>query len=261
MAWNWKGIVAALVIGATITSVGLAVGWITNSTIANIQFQLQGNALSTAERDALQGSLSWWQIERTSSYGPLSQFVVIIGFIIIIFSVIYMVLSILGEFFNRTKRVKIENTPINEEPTEDPQTTLSPRMTHTTGFLIAGGILTIIAASIIILIAFLTVSQIVTYANSYHYQQNLTSLVYALFAGIWNLIAFGLGLTAGLFSLRRKQFMLTIVGMSLLLVGGCVAVSGTGIVSGGSWMLLGVPVIILAILSIIFVALSKKEFI
>lgn len=260
MAWNWKGFVAVFVIGAAIISVGLAISWVTNSTIANIQFQLQGNGLSTAERDTLRGSLGWWEIQRTTFYGPISEFVVDVGLIVVIFSVIYAVLSITGGFLDRTKRVKIEITPTSEKPAEEPRTAPKPKVTHITGFPIAAGVLTIIAASIIIFYAFLTVTQMVTYANSNYYQQNLTYLVYVLFAGIWNFVAFGLGLTGGLFSLRRKHFMLTVVGMSLLLVGGFVAVAGTGIIGGG-WTILGIPVIILAILSIIFVGVSKNEFI
>jgi MFS family permease len=264
MVWNWKASLAAFIVGAAIIAVGYAVSSVTNSTISNLQQQLQQTGLTTAQSNAFQGSLNWWQLEKVTAFEPLSEFIIITGIIIIISSVIYAVVSILGGFLDRTKRVKIENAPVNEEQVEEPQVApqpVAPKTTpvHTTGFPIATGILTIIAASLAILSAFLTVAQIIPYANSYYYQQNLTYLVFPLFAGIWNFVAFGLGLTAGLFSLRRKRFMMTIVGISLLLVGGCVSVLGTGTIGGG-WMIIGIPMIILAILSIIFVGVSKNEF-
>jgi hypothetical protein len=274
MEFNWKASLAAFVVGVAIIAVGFAVSWVTNSTIANIQGQLQGS-LSTSQRDAFQGSLNWWQIQKVDVFEPLSTFIIIVGSIIIISSVIYAILSISGELIARTKIIEIENAPINEQPSEEPASAkeeivkepqvapqpVAPKAmpVHTTGFPIAAGILTIIAASIAILSAFLAVAQIMPYANSYYNRQNLTYFVFPLFAGIWNFVAFGLGLTAGLFSLRRRRFMMTIVGINLVLVGGCVSVLETGTLSGG-WMIIGIPMIILAILSVIFVGISKNEF-
>jgi hypothetical protein len=56
---------------------------------------------------------------------------------------------------------------------------------------------------------------------------------------------------------------LSVVGISILLFGGLLSVSGMGILGGGLpfGMIIGIPVVILAILSLIFVGLSKNEFI
>ncbi len=264
MVWNWKGTLATAIIGAAILSVGFAISAITNSTMSNLQTQLQQSGLATAQRDAFQGSLNWWQIEKVDVFDPISEFVTIIGIIIIISSVIYAVLSISGELIDRTKKIKIEDAPGNEQPVAEPPLASQPvaqktMPVHTTGFPVAAGILTIIAASFAIIIAFLAIAQATIYTNSYYYQQNLTYLVLPLFAGIWNFIAFALGLTAGLFSLKRKRFMMAIVGISLLIVGGFLSVLQTGTLGLG-WII-GIPVIILSILSAIFVGISKNEFI
>jgi hypothetical protein len=125
MAWNWRTFLAVLIIGIAITCIGLAVNWVTNSSIANIQFQLQGTGLSTQERDNLQGALSWWQIQKTTFYGPISDFVVIVGIIIIVSSVIYGIVSIAGGFLEQSKQAEIKNAPINQEQAKAEESTQS----------------------------------------------------------------------------------------------------------------------------------------
>jgi hypothetical protein len=63
--------------------------------------------------------------------------------------------------------------------------------------------------------------------------QNLTYLVSVLVAGIWTFVEFGLGFAGGIFSIKRKRFRLSVVGISRLLVGGLLSVFGMGILGGG----------------------------
>jgi hypothetical protein len=256
---NWKAFTALFIIGAAILFAGYAVDLYTNSVISGLQTQLQQIGLTTAQTNSLQGSLSWWQLHKITDYEPWSQILDFIGFVVIVFSLIYAVLAIWRETPNHSKTGKIENAPVNEEPNE-PQTPQKTRTVHTTGFPIAAGILTIIAASLTIVNALLLVIQIGNFSSIiYYFEHNLPFLVFALFVGIWNFVAFGLGLTGGIFSIKRKHFTLSIVGISFLIVSGVFSLLGTGL--SGWWMMIGIPVIILGILSVIFIGVSKNEFI
>jgi hypothetical protein len=251
LLFSARGIFA---IGASTLVIGYGVNLYINSVIEGLRAQLQETGLTVSQRATLQESLNSWQIQRITLLQPFSYLLMSIGFIVILSSVIYTLLAVLWRetqhrTFDQTKQEIFENAP-------------KTRTVHTTGFPIAAGILAIIAASIIIFNALLAVAQTVNLANSYYYQQNLTYLVFVLFAGIWNFIAFGLGLAGGIFSIKRKHFALTIVGMSFLLVGGFISVFESAIL-GGYWsygMIIGMPIIILTMLSIIFVGVSKNEF-
>jgi hypothetical protein len=59
-----------------------------------------------------------------------------------------------------------------------------------------------------------------------------------------------------------KDARASAVGLSILLVGGLLTILGIGL-SGGGWsfgVIIGVPIIILTILSTIFVGVAKNEF-
>jgi len=184
---------------------------------------------------------------------------IFIGFIVILFSVIYAVLAIWHDTRNgtidQTKQETTEKVPVIEEP--------KTRTVHKTGFPIAGGILTIIAASITFFVASLAVVEIVSCVSAYYIGQNIAYVIFVVFVGIWSFLAFGLGLAGGIFSIRRSHFALSIVGISLLLVTGLVSILEFGILGSGwsSGMIMGIPIIILTILSLIFVGVSKNEFI
>lgn len=137
-----------------------------------------------------------------------------------------------------------------------------------TGFPITAGILTIIASCMSIIIG---IAGVIAFANSfsYYYYNYYYRYYYGpdygwLFLAIFDILAFAFGLTGGILSIRRRQFTLSIVGMSLGLVSGFVTmIVAGGLVRDGSWvgaLAFGLPMIILSILSVIFAAVSKGEF-
>jgi uncharacterized membrane protein (DUF485 family) len=66
----------------------------------------------------------------------------------------------------------------------------------------------------------------------------------------------------GIFSIKGEHFALSMVGISLVLVSGFVTMIAFALVEYGSWgLLFGLPVVILSVLSGIFTAISKGEFV
>lgn len=214
MSWDWKGFAALFVIGIVILSAGVAIDLFVNSTISGLQTLLRQTGLSTDQINAAQGGLNWWQIQKITVYEPLSVLAETVGLLFILFSILYGTLSVWhGTRVEELRKLKPE---LIEEKQPEPKT----RVIHKTGFPIAAGILTIIAASLTIVNALLLVIQIGNISSIiYYFEHNLSWLVFALFVGIWHFVAFGLGLTGGIFSIKRKRFTLVIVGISFLMVG------------------------------------------
>jgi hypothetical protein len=258
MPVNWRILSTVFPLGASIVVIGYSILIYVNSVIDGLRAQLLEAGLTTAQISTLQGTLDAWQIQRITMLQPFSYILILAGFLIILYSVVYTVLAISDEHLTQ-KQEKLENALINEKPIE------RNRNVHKTSFPVAGGILTIIAAGIIIFYAIYytsSIAAIVINSNSYYYQEDLTYLVFVILAGVWSFLAFGLGLAAGILSLKRKHFALSSVGISSLLVGGLFSILGIGL-SGRGWsfgVIVGLPIIILAILSMIFVGVSKNEF-
>jgi len=131
------------------------------------------------------------------------------------------------------------------------------------GFPIASGVLAIIAACISDIFG---IFGIIGSFQSYYYYYGYHYIVdyRLLFTGIFGLLGFALGLTGGICALRRKNFAMAIVGVCFILMSSLFTVS-LGSVYATSYSLVGVfffglPTLILAIISLIFVAISKNEF-
>lgn len=120
-----------------------------------------------------------------------------------------------------------------------------------TGFPIAAGILTILAACVSFIIGFLF---------------GFTGIIAFLILGILDILAFAFGLTGGMFSLERTHFPLVIFGISFLLSSMVVSIillraTAFAAFQWGVWFLFSLPIIILSILGLIFAAISKREFV
>jgi hypothetical protein len=82
-----------------------------------------------------------------------------------------------------------------------------------------------------------------------------------VFMGIFGILVFAFGLTAGIFSINRRRFGLSKFGMSLLAAMGFFVLIVPALFGELFFPLLfGMPIIIPSILSIIFVSISKDEF-
>lgn len=127
------------------------------------------------------------------------------------------------------------------------------------GFPTAAGILTIIAASIVIIFGLLAYE---SFASEYPYYATYTRypIPYYLYAdlitGIALTICFGFGLAAGILTIKRRRFAFSMIGTSLLLVTSLYMLTEDFVGSA----FLAVPVLILLLLSVVFVAISKGEF-
>ena len=85
------------------------------------------------------------------------------------------------------------------------------------GFPTTAGILAIIAACITIVIG---IFEFLNFASDYpyNYRYYIPYIFDNLFVGIWSTICFAVGLSAAIYSIKRKRFVLSIIGSSLLLV-------------------------------------------
>ena len=123
-----------------------------------------------------------------------------------------------------------------------------------TGFPIAAGVLTIIASCICLIVAVPSLVGVAVYSWRFF---SSTYPILLLVSGVLGVLAFALGLASGIFSFKRMRFGLTVAGESIVLASG---VAGAFLVSLFSGIILGLPVIILAILGVVFTAISKGEF-
>lgn len=78
-----------------------------------------------------------------------------------------------------------------------------------------------------------------------------------LFIGKWRTICFAVGLSAAIYSIKRKCFVLSIIGTSLLLVTPFVVFAESSV---SRLEVFGMLVLILSFLDIVFVSISKGEF-
>jgi hypothetical protein len=122
------------------------------------------------------------------------------------------------------------------------------------GFLTAAGVLTIIAACVCLVVG---IAGIATYdSGEYYYPYGYTHPPEYLFTGIIGLAGFAFGLTAGILALMRRALPLVIIGMSLIMLVGLL----TAVWGSEGFILAGVPLLILGILSVVFTGVSRKEF-
>ena len=117
------------------------------------------------------------------------------------------------------------------------------------GFITSAGVLTIVGSCLALVIGLLGLV-----VSGYAYEYDTAS--YAVM-GIFGILAFAFGLTAGILTLKRKVFPLAIIGICFVIVSGIVI--SIAIPYGAFWIF-GVPIAILSILGVIFAAISKREF-
>lgn len=131
------------------------------------------------------------------------------------------------------------------------------RRTH---FPIAAGIITIIASCVSCVFGIIGSGNVVGLAGG---NANFDSwfLVWLLI-GVLGFSGFAVGLSSGIFSLRRKRFMFALSGMSFLFVPSILITINFSAYRGGMLfaLFLGLPMVLSLMFSIIFIAISKGEF-
>jgi len=135
------------------------------------------------------------------------------------------------------------------------------------GFLKAAGILIIIAASLCFIVGIIG---ILTYTNgtcydypsdsgygmSINYDNCMHMNQYVLTAAV-GFFAFAYGLISGILMLVRKLFSLTMIGQVSIIGAAILLVS----VEFWFFLLLGIPILVLASISVVFASISRDEFI
>jgi UDP-N-acetylmuramyl pentapeptide phosphotransferase/UDP-N-acetylglucosamine-1-phosphate transferase len=118
---------------------------------------------------------------------------------------------------------------------------------------LAGGILAIIDACIC---AFVGILGVLTYASSIYRHDWL------LLLGLIAFVGFAFGLIGGITALKKKYYEIALLGTSLIMLSGFVDVIAFAAARHRAFLeaALGIPVLILAILSMIFIAISRTEF-
>jgi ribosomal protein L40E len=126
-------------------------------------------------------------------------------------------------------------------------------------FPTAAGILAIIAACIIIIFGIIYMAEFVSgrteYQNYYPYDYYTVNPPEYFVAGLFGLLGFAFGLTAGIITLKRRLFAMAIFGMALMTVAGILF-----FVEPVVGIIFGTPVLVLTILSVIFTGIRKREF-
>ena len=97
MAWNWKTFAIPLLIGAVILIIGLALSTYTDSVIGFLHEVLREGGLSQAQRDYFQGMYEWWTLAKVTFYHPIAYLLIVIGIIVLVFSIFYSLSTIRNE--------------------------------------------------------------------------------------------------------------------------------------------------------------------
>jgi hypothetical protein len=130
-----------------------------------------------------------------------------------------------------------------------------------TGFPIAAGVITIVASCISIIFGILGTTAFIALLDQRFF--GMVHVVGYLVMGLLGLVAFALGLTGGILMLKRKRFGLAASGVSIVLASGIaniIVVGAQGAYAIASALVFGLPIVILAILGVVFTAVSKGEF-
>jgi hypothetical protein len=129
------------------------------------------------------------------------------------------------------------------------------------GFQITAAVLTIVGACLSVSAGLLG---LVPFMSTFGRFSFFATYAYFLAMGVFNIFSFAFGLLSGLFILRRKHFWWSIIGTSLVLASGFATIvsfgaSGVGGIIVG--LVFGIPVVILALLGLVFAAVSRNEFV
>ncbi len=128
-------------------------------------------------------------------------------------------------------------------------------MKKRSGFPTAAGVLAILSASFCMVWAIPALINAINYFGSRWYSSSYS--IFMLISGLFSIVAFALGLAAGIATLKRQRFPLAVAGQSVVLASSIVI--GFFMPYGFGWIL-GVPLLVLSIISVVFTAISKKEF-
>jgi hypothetical protein len=125
-----------------------------------------------------------------------------------------------------------------------------------TGFSIAAGVFTIIASCIALFPSILVYISSISYANMPSYTIGGYFINYISLT-IFGTLSFCFGITGGIFIFKRKHFAFAILGPIFNILTAAVTIIAIPVLIG---LFFGAPIMISAIIGIVFIAFSRKEF-
>jgi hypothetical protein len=258
MTSHWIKFTAIFIVASALLFSGFLLAWYPSSRIETLEMYLDQSGLTQAEIDNLESSLSWWSNQGVYTYGSVANFVLLGGFLVLVYAIVYSITSVWRESIKAKLTLEEKRYVSGGEPERQEPINYQYEQTRKakTGFPIAAGILTIITSSIIMAFSgiFIVggVGSILTTVHGYSSQD-----VNLLGDGLLGVLVFGFALAAGIMILKRKNFVFSIIGLCFMLVKGTTFILVTGELVG---VALGIVILAISILSLIFTSISYKEF-
>jgi hypothetical protein len=257
MVWHWKKFTGLFIIASVLLIAGLFFAWYPTSTIAGLEARLSQSALTQAERSAVQGSLDWWLVNRTTTYEPTSYLVIAPGIFVLLYAIVDFIFStwqdsILAKL-SEVERNSVSQAKLYKQAALNIQSKPT-RATVRTNFPTVAGILTIIASCIVMLSSGIFVVGGILDISSRYATQDVNLLA----DGLFGILVSTLALIGGVLTLKRKSFAFAIIATCFMVVKGATLIIATG---GEFWgVFIGMGILELEGLSLILALLSYKEF-
>jgi hypothetical protein len=257
MASHWVKFTFLFVIASGLLFAGFFLAWYPHSVIESMEARLNQGGLTQSEIDNLQGGLPWWRDQGIFYYGSASNFVLASGILVLVYTIVYSVLSTWRESV-RTKQINAKRQEISQVKFEEKETANfqyeKKRKTGSISFPIAGGLLTIIASWIALAFSGILVFDSILTDSAQFSTQSTNYLA----DGAFGILISTVTLIGGIMILKRKHFAFAIIAMCLMMVKGA-----TFIISAGGDFLglfIGTDILALTLISLIFTSISYKEF-
>lgn len=257
MPSRWVKFTLIFLIAYGLLITGFLLSWYPHSVIESKEARLDQGGLTQSEIDDLQGSLPWWRNQGIFYYGSASNFVLASGILVLVYAIVYSVLSTWRETIGArqidAKRDEISQVEFEEKETNNFQYEKTRRKERI-NFRIAGGLLTIIGSCIaMVFSAILVVASILADSS-----QLSTQSANYLTDGAFGILVSTFALAGGIMILKRKNLAFSIIAMCFMAVKGATFVIST---SGDFWgLFIGTDILMLAVISLIFISISYKEF-
>lgn len=125
------------------------------------------------------------------------------------------------------------------------------------GQITAAGILTIIASCASFILGIFSFASIILYLPlvEYNYSWYNHTIIWLLITTIFAFIGFSYGIASGIYTLKRKNFIISITGVFALLIPSVISV--TYFIY---FIFLGVPILVLGIISLTFIITFQHEY-
>ena len=257
MPSHWVKFTLIFIVASGLLFAGFFLAWYPHSVIESMEARLNQGGLTQSEIDNLQGGLPWWRAQGIFYYGLASNFVLASGILVLVYAIVYSVLSTWRESI-RAKQINAKRQDISQVRFEEQETANfqyeKTIKTERISFPIAGGLLTIIASLIAMVFSGILVFGGILTDSS----QVSTQGVNYLADGAFGILVSAFALTGGTMILKRKNFAFATIAMCFMVLKGATFIISTG---GDFWgLFIGTDILALTLISLIFTSISYKEF-